>query len=97
MVPKDSKRKASKGSVQIKSSNGRLQLVFTFGGKRNYLSTGLSDTLTNRKAAEMKARQIELDITSSNFDVTLEKYQPQSVLSTITPITPIPSSKPSFS
>ena len=31
MVPKDSKRKASKGSVQIKSSNGRLQLVFTFG------------------------------------------------------------------
>jgi hypothetical protein len=87
-------RKASKGSVQIKESNGRLQLVFSFGGKRHYLSTGFSDTHANRKLAEMKARQIELDILSGNFDPTLDKYKPQSVLSTITPVTPIAKVKP---
>jgi integrase len=47
-----SRQKASKGSVQIKSSNFRLQLVFSFAGKRHYLSLGLQDTKTNRKVAE---------------------------------------------
>jgi hypothetical protein len=32
----------------------------------------MADTLENRKAAELKARQIELDIISDNFDATLE-------------------------
>ncbi|BAZ37727.1 phage integrase [Calothrix sp. NIES-4101] len=73
-----SQRKASKGTVQIKTSNDRLQLVFSFGGKRHYLSTGYTDSKANRKLAEMKARQIELDILCNNFDVTLEKYKPQS-------------------
>jgi Arm DNA-binding domain len=36
--------KASKGSVQIKNSNGRIQLVFSYSGRRHYLSTGLTDT-----------------------------------------------------
>jgi len=89
-------RKASKGAVQIKSSNSRLQLVFTFAGRRHYLSTGFADNPVNRKAVEMKARQIELDIASGNFDPTLEKYKPQSALSTITPITPIAPPKPSL-
>ncbi len=31
--------KASKGSVRLKISNNRIQLVFTFAGKRHYLST----------------------------------------------------------
>ena len=88
--------KASKGTVQIKPSNERLQLVFSFGGKRHYLSTGFSDTPANRKLAEMKARQIELDILSGNFDSTLGKYKPQSVLSTTTPITPIATPKPNL-
>ncbi|BAU08425.1 phage integrase [Fischerella sp. NIES-3754] len=61
-----SQRKASKGTVQIKNSNERLQLVFSYTGKRHYLSTGFTDTPANRKLAEMKARQIELDILSSN-------------------------------
>jgi integrase len=73
-----SQRKASKGTVQIKISNDRLQLVFSFRGKRHYLSTGFPDTKANRKLAEMKARQIELDILCDNFDITLEKYKPQS-------------------
>ncbi|MBW4522561.1 MAG: DUF3596 domain-containing protein [Scytolyngbya sp. HA4215-MV1] len=84
-----SKQKASKGTVQIKVSNGRLQLVFSWQGQRFYLSLGLPDTTINRKAAEAKARQIELDFVSGNFDSTLEKYKPQSVLKTQQPdITP---------
>ncbi|BAU44447.1 Arm DNA-binding domain-containing protein [Leptolyngbya sp. O-77] len=83
--------KASKGTVQIITSNNRLQLRFRYGGKRHYLSMGLSDTPLNRKAAEQRANQIELDIISGNFDSTLEKYKPQAALSTVTPdITPKP-------
>lgn len=37
----------------------------------------MPDTNINRKFAEQKARQIELDILSSNFDSTLQKYKPQ--------------------
>jgi integrase len=80
-----SQRKASKGTVQIKISNDRLQLVFSFRGKRHYLSTGFPDTKANRKLAEMKARQIELDILCDNFDITLEKYKPQSQQVILTP------------
>jgi integrase len=84
------KSKSSKGTVQIKISNDRLQLVFRFVGKRYYLSTGFTDTVTNRKVAQMKARQIELDILSGNFDPTLAKYKPESLLAKVTPsITPI--------
>jgi integrase len=85
MSVQELKQKSSKGSVQIKISNGRLQLVFSYAGKRHYLSLGLSDSKTNRKLAEMKARTIELDIVSGNFDPTLQKYQSQSVKSTVTP------------
>ena len=81
MHSQNSQRKASKGSVQIKSSNGRLQLVFSFAGKRHYLSLGFPDTKTHRKVAEARARQIELDIASGNFDPTLTKYKPEAVLS----------------
>ncbi|PAX52041.1 site-specific integrase [Brunnivagina elsteri] len=85
-----SERKASKGTVQIKTSNDRLQLVFSFGGKRHYLSTGYTDTKANRKLAEMKSRQIELDILCNNFDVTLERYKPQSQQVVFTPsVTPV--------
>jgi hypothetical protein len=90
MQSNSSSRKASKGSVQVKSSHGRLQLVFSHAGKRHYLSLGVPDTKTHRKVAEIKAGQIELDILSGNFDATLEKYKPESALSTVTPIpTPI--------
>ncbi len=71
--------RAPKGSVQIKNSNGRLQLVFSYGGKRHYVSTGFADAPVNRKSAEMKARQIELDILSGNFDASLAKYKPESL------------------
>lgn len=90
MYSKDTQRKAPKGSVQIKSSNGRLQLAFSQAGKRHYLSLGLADNKVNRKAAQAKAKLIESDIAYERFDPTLAKYKPQSVLSTITPtVTPI--------
>jgi len=86
----DTQRKASKGSVQIKSSNGRLQLVFSYAGKRHYLSLGLPDNKINQKVAEAKAKLIESDIAYDQFDSTLSKYKPQSALSTVTPaFTPI--------
>lgn len=89
--------KALKGSVQIKSSNNRLQLVFSFGGKRHYLSTGHPDTSQYRQLAQMKASEIEKDILYERFDPTLEKYKPKSVLSTVTPVTPISTPKPNLS
>lgn len=88
MYSKDTQRKASKGSVQIKVSNGRLQLVFSHGGKRHYLSLGWADNKITRKSAEFKARQIEEDIYKDRLNPTLVKYKPQSALNIITPITP---------
>lgn len=96
MYSQNEPRKASKGSVQIKVSNGRLQLVFSHNGKRHYLSLGLLDNKLNRKAAEAKAKLIESDIAYERFDPTLAKYKPQSALSTVTPITPIITPKISF-
>lgn len=97
MFSKDTQRKANKGSVQIKISNGRLQLVFSHGGKRHYLSTGLADNKINRRAVEAKAKLIESDIAYDRLDPTLSKYKPQSVLGNLTPIfTPIITPKISF-
>jgi integrase len=67
----------AKGSVNIEVFKTRLRLVWSWQGKRFYLYVGLPDTQPNRKAAEIKARQIELDIASSNFDPSLAKYKPQ--------------------
>lgn len=81
--------KASKGSVSILVSNGRLQLRLRYAGKRHYISLGFSDTPQNRKLAEMKAREIELDILSGHFDQSLAKYKPHSAFTTESPdITP---------
>lgn len=88
------RKKAKAGSVQCRSSNNRLQLVFTFGGKRHFLSTGLSETPYHRKLAQSKALEIERDIQYGEFDVTLAKYQPNSVLSTLDPVTIIHASTP---
>lgn len=76
--------KSSKGSIGIQVRDGRLQLNLPrdwYGGKQKRFMLGLADTEVNRKVAEKKARQIELDYASGNFDPTLEKYKPQSHLS----------------
>jgi integrase len=86
MYSENSSGKASKGSVCLKISNNRIQLVFTVAGKRHYLSTGLADTPANRKVAARKAALIEDDIFKEKFDPTLQKYKPQSVQTNVTPI-----------
>lgn len=73
-------QRQAKGTVGIESFKNALRLRLprqVFGGKQKYLSLGLSDTPENRKATELKARQIELDILSGNFDASLAKYKPQ--------------------
>jgi hypothetical protein len=47
--------------VRIKDSNGRLQLVYSYQGNREYLSLGLSATAVNQRLAELKAAEIEQD------------------------------------
>ncbi len=69
------RRKAAKGTVKIKNSRGWLQLVFTFDSRRRYLSLGVEDSKNARALAQMKAKRIELDILSGNFDETLAKYK----------------------
>ncbi|MEG4365283.1 IS1 family transposase [Microcoleus sp. C2C6] len=64
------------GKVAIQNL-GRLRLAWSWGGKQFWLSIGLPDTKPNRKAAEIKARTIELDLASGNFDPSLTKYKPQ--------------------
>lgn len=75
MQSKTSTQKSAKGSVVIFTSHNRLQLRFRFGGKRRYLSLGLTDTPINRKFAELKAAEIEQDIFKEKFDTTLQKYK----------------------
>lgn len=96
MYSQNAKSRASKGSVTLIVSNGRLQLRFSYGGKRHYLSLGLSsDDKRSWKIAERKAAIIEEDIYKERLDLTLAKYKPQSALSAVTPVvTPIAPLKP---
>jgi integrase len=71
-------RRARKGEVKVSSHKGSLRLTWSYRKKRHELRPGLSDTPENRLFAEGKARAIELDMKSGNFDPTLEKYQEES-------------------
>src|SRR6476469_4824785 len=64
-------------SLNIEVFKDRLRLARSWQGKRFWLYIGLPDTKPNRKAASIKARQIELDMASGNFDPSLVKYKPQ--------------------
>ncbi len=73
-------RKSSKG-IRIENIQGRLRLRLPrqlFGGKQKYLTLGFPDNSDYRKFAELKARQIEMDILTEQFDPTFEKYKPRS-------------------
>ena len=84
------RKKAKAGSVQVRSSNHRLQLVFSFGGKRYFVSTGLGDTPFNRKQAQDKALEVERDIAYGEFNPDhLEKYKVQAALTTAEVVTTI--------
>jgi integrase len=89
----------SRGSVQTKVSNGRLQLVFShpvvtpsgeLKNKRFYLSTRHDDTPFGRQQASTLAAKIQRDIDYGEFDASLVKYKPAASLSTVTPIATTP-------
>jgi len=68
-------RKAKTGSVTIRSSNNRPQLVFTHAGKRHFVSLGLSNTPLNMKTAQETAFEVQRDIQYGEFDPTYRKYK----------------------
>ncbi|MEP0925364.1 tyrosine-type recombinase/integrase [Leptolyngbya sp. ST-U4] len=103
MYSKNNQGRARKGSIQTKSSHGRLQLVFShpvitpsgeIQTKRFYFSTGQPDTPLGRQQASVLAAKIQRDIDYGEFDASLVKYKPAASLSTVTPITPEVVSKP---
>ena len=69
--------KVQKGTVSVTADRGRLRLGWRYQGKRYFLFIGLPDTATNRRVADAKASQIELDIMSGHFDPTLRAYKVQ--------------------
>ncbi len=77
--------KARKGLASVSVANGYLRIRIRVGGNRQVMSLGLPDTAINRKYAEDKAHRINLDILSGNFDPTLAKYKPQSVVTIAEP------------
>lgn len=70
----------SSGKVKIDVDKGRLRLVFSWEGRRQFLYLGLEDKRENRLVAEMKAKTIEADMALNNFDSTLQKYKGKEVL-----------------
>ena len=73
------KKKAAKGTVVVQIFKERLRLVWSYAGKRYFLYLGLPDSKTNRIVADQKARQIEGDMATGNFDPTLKKYKSEAV------------------
>ncbi|MEL6555800.1 MAG: DUF3596 domain-containing protein [Cyanobacteria bacterium J06621_11] len=90
-------RRSKRGSVQLKTSRGWLQLVFTHGGKRHYVSMGMRSTPLNRKLAKDKAFEIERDLEYGEFDTTYKKYQVGTTLTTVDPTGELPSAKTTLS
>lgn len=72
----------AKGEVKVSTDKGWLRLVWSYQGKRYFMTLGLPDSKTNRKIAQSRATQIQLDILSGNFDPTLTKYKPSSAAPT---------------
>lgn len=72
-------KKSGKVSVEWESCKGELRLRLpreVYAGKQRYLTfANLPDTPENRLWAESKAREVESDILSGNFDPSLVKYR----------------------
>jgi integrase len=102
MYSTDKQTKAGKGSVQLKNTKGRLQIVFSYPveesgeikRKRFYISTGYDDTPLNRQRAGETARAIERDIDYGEVDLSLKKYKPTASLTTVSSIPPISPNSP---
>jgi hypothetical protein len=54
--------KASAGTVQVKNSNGRLQLVFPYKGSRKYLSLKMVGRLQKNPELKAKVKRVWLKV-----------------------------------
>lgn len=74
------RQKAKSGTVSVSAAENRVRLrwqaIDANGVKRRYCLSFGADTQHNWTAAELLAKQIELDIISGNFDTSLKKYRP---------------------
>ncbi len=61
----------TKRIVQVGADKGWLRLKWIYQEKRYALTLGLPDSNVNKTVAQQKAHQIELDIASGHFDLTL--------------------------
>lgn len=73
-------KRSPKGSVSVQSFRGWLRLVWTYQGTRQFVYVGLPDNPMNRRIAEARATQIYVDLQSGNYDASLKKYKPESLL-----------------
>ncbi|MFB2922705.1 MULTISPECIES: Arm DNA-binding domain-containing protein [Aerosakkonema] len=64
--------------VSVGKNKNYLRLRWTYQGERYCLSLGMKDTKTkNRRQVQGIILQIEADIESGDFDISLEKYRPK--------------------
>jgi integrase len=61
--------------VRLHDRNGWLKLRWSHQGHRYDFALGLPSSALNRKVAERKASEIELDIATEHFDPSLDKYR----------------------
>jgi integrase len=67
----------AQSKVKVKASNGSLQLVFTYQGKRRWWSIGLQDTVIAGAIAKTIAAKIEQDILTGQFVDDVNHYRPE--------------------
>jgi integrase len=69
--------KTPKNSIKVVARGQMLSLVLPriYCGNPKKLALGISDNPENRKFAEFKAKQIEVDFVGGHFDATLQKYR----------------------
>jgi integrase len=70
-------KQTQRGTVKLEDFRGFLRMRWSYQGKRHSLSLGLPNSKVNWTVAEGKARLIEGDIATGNFDPTLRKYKAQ--------------------
>lgn len=68
--------KRPSNSTHLRNDKGWLRIEWQFQGKRYYLYPKLKDTKTNRAKLRPLQVEIEADLESGAFDVSLAKYKP---------------------
>lgn len=70
-----------KGVVKVTTRGQMLVLILprnVYLGQKK-LALGIPDSTENRKFAELKAKQIEMDLLTGNLDISLTKYKPTQI------------------